>query len=241
MDATTFGSTVLKKAKYSRRQPFKNIFTSFSSDSFTRFLSDLKLKMLRVCGKTQSLMRNFCFRSFSAVKETQFTKLTHVDHILKRPGMYVGSAILDNSDVWLHNEKTNKMEKRTIGVSPALLKIFDEIIVNAADNHQRDKSMTKIEVNVKYVKKTKSLQISVKNDGLGIPVKMHETENVYIPEMIFGQLMTGSNFDDTEKRTVGGNHGHGAKLTNIFSKKFTVETYDKTRYFIIAMFNFVVN
>jgi DNA topoisomerase II len=39
-------------------------------------------------------------------------------------------------------------------------------------------------------------------------------------------LLTGSNFDDNEKRLTGGRHGYGAKLTNIFSKSFTVETVD---------------
>lgn len=50
--------------------------------------------------------------------------------------------------------------------------------------------------------------------------------NIYVPEMIFGILLTGSNYDDTEKRVVGGRNGYGAKLTNIYSKKFMVEVQD---------------
>ena len=38
--------------------------------------------------------------------------------------------------------------------------------------------------------------------------------------MIFGSLYTGSNFDDSQRRTVGGRHGFGAKLANIFSTAF---------------------
>jgi DNA topoisomerase-2 len=34
--------------------------------------------------------------------------------------------------------------------------------------------------------------------------------------------LTGSNYDDTEKRIVGGKNGYGAKLANIFSKRFIV-------------------
>lgn len=191
--------------------------------------------MLRVNVKTHIVLRSLVhFRSFST-KETVFQKLTQVQHIHLRPGMYVGPTELTSSEVWLHNKESKKMEKQTIDMSPALLKVFDEIIVNAADNHQRDKKMTKIEVNVKFVKKNKALQVSVKNDGLGIPIKIHEKEKVYIPEMIFGQLMTGSNYEDSEKRTTGGNHGLGAKMTNIFSNKFAVETYDKTR--LVTMIN----
>lgn len=52
---------------------------------------------------------------------------------------------------------------------------------------------------------------------------------MYIPEMVFGYLLTGSNFNDAEKRTTGGRHGYGAKLTNIFSRSFTVETADTAR------------
>jgi DNA topoisomerase-2 len=47
-----------------------------------------------------------------------------------------------------------------------------------------------------------------------------------VPELIFGHLLTSSNYDDTEKKVTGGRNGYGAKLTNIFSKKFTVETAD---------------
>lgn len=66
--------------------------------------------------------------------------------------------------------------------------------------------------------------ISVWNNGRGIPVVMHKVEKMYVPEMIFGTLLTSSNYNDNEKKTTGGRNGYGAKLTNIFSKKFTVET-----------------
>jgi DNA topoisomerase-2 len=47
---------------------------------------------------------------------------------------------------------------------------------------------------------------------------------MYIPEMIFGHLRTGSNYDDTKLRAGGGRNGLGSKVSNIFSKSFTVET-----------------
>ena len=55
---------------------------------------------------------------------------------------------------------------------------------------------------------------------------MHKEHNVYVPELIFGHLLTGSNYDDNEKKVVGGRNGYGAKLTNIFSKRFVVECQD---------------
>ena len=57
---------------------------------------------------------------------------------------------------------------------------------------------------------------------------MHKKENVYVPELIFGHLLTSSNYNDNIKKVTGGRNGFGAKLTNIFSKKFTVTTADSS-------------
>jgi DNA gyrase/topoisomerase IV subunit B len=42
--------------------------------------------------------------------------------------------------------------------------------------------------------------ISVWNNGAGVPVEVHKEENVYVPELIFGHLLTSSNYNDTEKK-----------------------------------------
>ena len=55
---------------------------------------------------------------------------------------------------------------------------------------------------------------------------MHAKEKVYVPELVFGHLLTSSNYDDSIKKVTGGRNGFGAKLTNIFSKKFTITTAD---------------
>jgi DNA topoisomerase-2 len=51
-----------------------------------------------------------------------------------------------------------------------------------------------------------------------------------IPELIFGHLLTSSNYDEKEEKTVGGKNGYGAKLTNIYSREFTVRTCDAERH-----------
>jgi DNA topoisomerase-2 len=63
-------------------------------------------------------------------------------------------------------------------------------------------------------------------DNGGIPVEKHPVHKEWIPEMIFSNLKAGSNFDDTEQRTVAGTNGVGSTLTNIFSKKFAISTCD---------------
>lgn len=55
---------------------------------------------------------------------------------------------------------------------------------------------------------------------------MTQVEKIYIPEMIFGHLLTSSNYDDDEAKVTGGRNGYGAKLCNIFSTQFTLETQD---------------
>ena len=53
---------------------------------------------------------------------------------------------------------------------------------------------------------------------------MHKEQKVFVPTLIFGQLLTSSNYNDSEKKVTGGRNGYGAKLCNIFSTKFVVET-----------------
>ena len=158
--------------------------------------------------------------------------------------------------------------------------------MNAADNKQNDKSMSKINIEAKK-NSSGGLTISIMNNGKSIPITLHKTEKIHIPELIFGTLLTGSNFNDEkvnyklqnicckyrnflifilfccfiipflnnyellmifslflylffslslplslplfQSRLVGGTHGFGAKLTNIFSTNFTVETYNKKK------------
>jgi DNA topoisomerase-2 len=102
--------------------------------------------------------------------------------------------------------------------------------VNAADNKQRDEPgkkgvcMTHLEVTID----AEVGKITVKNDGKGISVAKHEEYPMCIPQLIFGELLTSSNYDDDVKQTVGGRNGFGAKLANIFSRKFVVEIEDAT-------------
>ena len=65
--------------------------------------------------------------------------------------------------------------------------------------------------------------IKVANDGVSGFLDFDKKENMYIPQLAFGTLMTSTNYDDTEQRVTGGRNGFGAKLTNIYSKLFKVE------------------
>ena len=152
--------------------------------------------------------------------EEQYQKVTQYEHILKRPDSYIGSIEFQKERLWVYNSETEKLEFREVKYVPGLFKIFDEILVNAADNYQNDKSMKYIKVTIDREKNT----IKVKNGGRGIPIEIHKTYNMYVPQLIFGNLLTSSNYNDNVKKVTGGRNGYGAKLTNIYSKTFIVET-----------------
>lgn len=118
--------------------------------------------------------------------------------------------------------QNDRIVRKEITYTPGLYKIFDELVVNAADNKQRDPNMDKLEIEIDAA----TNMISVKNNGNGIPVVEHKEHQMYVPTLIFGHLLTGSNFDDDEKKTTGGRNGYGAKLANVFSTRFEVECVD---------------
>jgi DNA topoisomerase-2 len=153
----------------------------------------------------------------------KYKKLSEVDHILHRAGMYVGNIKNITDSVYV--PVNDKMQLQEITFNPGLLKLFDEIISNSVDEHVRAGIVDEIHVDLCRL----TGEISVRDNG-GIPVKKHPEYDEYIPTMIFGELRTGSNFDDDNRFSAGLN-GLGAKLTAVFSKEFTVTTSDKKKKF----------
>lgn len=153
--------------------------------------------------------------------EEKYKNLDPIEHVLVRPGMYVGTIDTNNVMMWVLDVDTKKFVKSEILFSAGLYKIFDEILVNAYDHSVRNKSCKNIRVTIDK----KSGRITVMNDGPGIEVQFHKDKQMYVPELIFSNLRTSSTYDESGKIT-GGMNGLGAKLTNIFSKEFTVETVD---------------
>jgi len=153
--------------------------------------------------------------------DNKYKKLDDIDHALLRPDMYIGTVDTNMVPMWIYSDEENRFIKSDILFSPGLYKIFDEIIVNASDHTVRNKDCKNIKVN--FNKDTG--EISVWNDGPGIEVEYHNDTKLYVPELIFGNLRTSSTYEEKGK-IVGGKNGFGAKLTNIFSSKFEIETVD---------------
>lgn len=161
--------------------------------------------------------------------EDRFKKLTPIEHILKRPGMYIGNVYTEPTKMFVFEDineiKGNKFINKIVDYNAGFIKLYDEILTNASDHYIRTSKVTYIKINVDKE------HIIIENDGPGIPIEMHKEHKIYIPELALGNIHSGENFNDSEKRLVGGLHGLGASLSNIFSTKFIIETADgKNKY-----------
>ena len=158
----------------------------------------------------------------------QYRKHTHREHILSLPDTYVGSIENADEEMYIVDEESFKLQ--TISpFNPGFYKLFDELLVNAHDHAIRLKQK-----NSENPVKTISIDatdttITIRNDGDSIDVEKHPEYGCYIPQMIFGELLTSTNYDKTEKKLVGGKNGYGVKLVNIFSKKLVLTVVDGVR------------
>jgi DNA topoisomerase-2 len=155
--------------------------------------------------------------------DKKYQKLDDISHVIARPGMYIGSIKPHTATKWVLDN--DKMVQQELTYNPGFLKIFDEIITNSVDESKRAGSkLTTVKVTIK------DNTISIWDNG-GIPVVKHTEHNEWIPEMIFSNLKSGSNFDDTEERSWAGTNGVGSTLTNIYSNEFIISTCDGKNHF----------
>ena len=154
--------------------------------------------------------------------EQQYKVLDELEHIRLRVGMYAGSPVIETREEYVYEMANKRMQKRPISYVPALVKVISEAIDNVVDEHKRNPTV----LNVLKVDYDQAIgEISIQDNG-GIPVKIHAEFGKYVPEIIFGMLRSGSNYDDSEDQAVIGTNGLGVKLLNVLSKKFVVTTAD---------------
>ncbi|AEQ32844.1 DNA topoisomerase 2 [Acanthamoeba polyphaga mimivirus] len=161
--------------------------------------------------------------------EEKYQKKNLHEHILHSPDTYIGSIEDKTCNMWIYNNKFKEGDAqiifKEISYVPGLYKIYDEVLVNSADHSKRCKSCNMIKVDINE----ESGEISVWNNGDGIDVVEHKEHKIMVPSMIFGELLTSTNYDKGEKKIVGGKNGFGAKLANIYSTEFHIETIDAKR------------
>lgn len=150
----------------------------------------------------------------------KYKKFSNHEHVLARPGMYIGSIEEDIYNTWVYDHENKKMIKKTIKYTPGLYKIFDEILVNTIDHITRLKSINHINpvknIHIKIDKVTGTFEIS--NDGQGIEIVKHPEYDIYIPELIFGNMLTSTNYNDNEEKIIGGQNGLGSKCISVDTK-----------------------
>jgi DNA topoisomerase-2 len=163
-----------------------------------------------------------------ARSSSEYVVLSHVEHVRLRLDTYLGRTTPEVAKLYVA-DTTGTTCIRSVTVPdfvPGLYKIFEEVLVNCIDQSKVDDSLTKIKVTIDQTAE----KVTVFNDGRGIPVEKHPTMNeFYTPEVIFGVMLSGSNYDNDVERLTGGRNGLGVKLTNIFFTSFELEVLDSER------------
>lgn len=155
----------------------------------------------------------------------RYKKLSLREQILLRPDTYIGAVTPEDIETFTWNGIDSVFKQETVQYSRGLMRLFEEIYENATDQVSRG-GTTRIDISFA------DGMISVKNNtGVeNIPIQLNK-EGVYYPQMIFCELLTSSNYNDNEKRLTAGRNGYGAKLTNIFSKKFIIDVVTNGKHY----------
>ena len=154
----------------------------------------------------------------------RYKKLTQDEQILHRPDTTIGSVSMIETTERVFDSEQNKFISKSMIISDAVTNIFLEVLHNSADNKERSEakgvpfSGISIEMNNEYIKIT--------NDGEPIPIVVHPQWNTWIPQVLFGDYNTSSNYNDDEERKTLGRNGFGVKLVNTFSSEFYIDLSD---------------
>jgi DNA topoisomerase II len=159
----------------------------------------------------------------------QYEKKDPIDHCIQRPDMYVGSTRIRKTLEYItekNKENLYTIFQKQIKSSPALVRIFIEVLSNAIDNVERSRKTKTPCTTIKVEINKETGLTTVWNDGDIVPIEINKKEKCYNHTLIFFQLLTGNSFNDEEKRIIAGRNGLGVKLCNIFSESFEVQGSD---------------
>jgi DNA topoisomerase-2 len=155
-----------------------------------------------------------------------FEWLSGQEAVLRRPDAYVGAIDAVEEEAQVLTAEGNLITIQYC-LSPILMKIFDEVLVNAIDSATRDPMLRSICCTFDAA----TGGITMENDGMGIPIVEFQQTKRLVPSVVFSELHAGSNFQDGEQRLTGGRNGVGVSCTNIWSSFFQVDVWDTKKRF----------
>lgn len=164
------------------------------------------------------------------VRKTEYTPedikvLTDQEHVRLRTQVYLGNTSKTTYTVPLF--LNDKFKTKEIEFIPAVYKAVGEIIDNSLDEFAHiDSNDKKLSIEANPI-----LGIyTISDNGRGVPITMHSTGK-HTPEVVFGSLRSGRNFDDDKEAGVIGQNGVGSACTNYCSVEFSVDIHrDGKRY-----------
>ena len=151
----------------------------------------------------------------------------HHRHVYEIPDSYIGNDTAETMECFCYYPETGAIKRQQINFIPGVIHLFIEVITNGTDNVGRSRKAGinpyRIEVT------TTSHAVTIKNYGLPIPIDINRETGKWAPDLIFGTLLSSSNYDKKTERQQAGRNGLGVKLANIFSVEFFVTVGDPLR------------
>lgn len=145
--------------------------------------------------------------------------LSDREHVRLRTQIYLGSTKKTQYNIPVFVEE--QFEIQQVEFIPAVYKAVGEIIDNCIDEFAhiniKDKLLT-IQSNPIEGKYT------IADNGRGVPIDMHATGR-HTPEVVFGSLRSGRNFDEGKEAGVIGQNGVGSACTNYCSSEFVIDIH----------------